>query len=165
MTDKIWDMLDGQLSAEEQKALQRDLATLPELQQSYEEAKTLDEELKQMEADEPSMRFSKNLFEHLPTLYKKVKIDANISKRARRIGLFVLSSLVVFSFLPAFMGGSSSYESPYKSLWEQFTAWSFNLPNELLNVLFLVGISSTFFLLLDWQLKRRFFNGKHRLKK
>ena len=162
---KIWKMLDGQLSPEEEEALRQKLEVEPELQQTFEEAKTLDLELKQMEANEPSMRFSKNILEGLPTLYKKVKIDANFSRRALRVGLGTLSFLVVISLLPAFLGGNGVNETPRQIFWEYFTQWSYNIPKELLNVLFLLGVSATFFLVLDWQLKRRFFSSKNRMKK
>ncbi|MDX2070743.1 MAG: hypothetical protein SFV55_20105, partial [Haliscomenobacter sp.] len=74
----IWKYLDGECSPQEKEQVQllmtQDLAFAEELAM----AKSLQEALQELEPEQPSMRFSANVSEKLPALYRPIHASADI---------------------------------------------------------------------------------------
>lgn len=80
----VWAYLDGQLSADEQRAFEEKLKADQELQREVAAAKVLDRTLAKQEPEQPSMRFATKVMEQLPNLYKPIFIEPLLSKKTLR---------------------------------------------------------------------------------
>ncbi len=61
--ERLWDFIDGTCNAEEKLSVEKLLQADPAMKQLYEEFLSLSSNLKAMELDEPSMRFTQNVMD------------------------------------------------------------------------------------------------------
>ncbi|MDX2068715.1 MAG: hypothetical protein SFV55_09830 [Haliscomenobacter sp.] len=74
----IWKYLDGECTLQEKEQVQQLLIQDATFAEEMELAKSLQETLRTMEPEQPSMRFSANVSEKLPSLYRPVHISTDI---------------------------------------------------------------------------------------
>jgi len=74
----IWKYLDGECTPQEKEQVQRLLAEDLAFAEELEMAKSLQETLRELEPEQPSMRFSANVSEKLPALYRPIHTSADI---------------------------------------------------------------------------------------
>jgi hypothetical protein len=101
--EKIWDYIDGNCTADEQKAISRLIASDEAYRFKYEELLTLNKQLSAMELDEPPMAFTYNVIEAIRTEQAQQPLKATVNKRIiRGIGLFfVLTITALLAFIIA----------------------------------------------------------------
>jgi hypothetical protein len=160
-----WARLDGDLSADEQKEFERRLTEEPELAENYFTARRLEEQLKRETPEQPSLRFTKNVMEALPTIYRRIRIEPLLTYRAlRRLGLGVLS-LILLTLLPAFWTSGTGTPIPGMESILQFTANFSSLPTDWMLVIISLCMGFIAIVLLDQQLKRRLISSKNEVRK
>lgn len=154
-----WLSLDGDLDPAEQKRFEEAMEKDIVLATNYSQAKTLDHALSKQEAEQPSMRFSKNVFEQLPQLYKKINIEPLFTKRALTIGVFAIGSFSVLSIILAFFleGTTGSVESNF---WSTYIHQLSNIPKQWLLTIGLVSFCLSAVILLDQFLKKQILKKK-----
>lgn len=94
-TELLWRYVSGELDAAGRDRVEAWLASDAELQRQYREISALHTSLRAMEAEEPSLRFAKNVMDHLPATVKR----AVVSKRVVWASVLVLFLPVVLGFL------------------------------------------------------------------
>ena len=156
--DKFWDLLDGELSAEEQAALEQQIQADEAALSAQAERQLLHQELHKIEAEQPSMRFAKNIMERLPNLYRRLTIQPLVSPATLRIiigsfSLFVLGYVMIAILVVRNLPKSESAVHPIAStFYSVFSSTSSN------TISMLFGLSFGFILLLalDQWLKKVF---------
>lgn len=98
--EQMWDHLDGAASAEERAALEQALQNDEQLQREWSLRHKLNEGLSNLEAEQPSLRFTQNLMERLPKLYQLIQIKPLIGKNWIRayLAVFLLSVFGMLGF-------------------------------------------------------------------
>lgn len=92
----IWAYLDGHLPPDEQHAFEQKLEKDPGLKRKVAEAKVLDRTLAGQETEQPSLRFTANVMDRLPDLYKPITIQPLLSKRTLRwAGALLATTLTI----------------------------------------------------------------------
>jgi hypothetical protein len=114
--EKIWDFIDGNLSAAENKKIKLLIDSNNEYQQKYQEIFALVQNLESISLDEPSMSFSYNVMEkvkliNLP-LSDKARVDTRLIKFIS--GFFILSIvlILVYTFKNTNWSDKSNFENP-----------------------------------------------------
>jgi hypothetical protein len=114
--DKIWEFIDGNLSATEHNEIKLLIDCDNEYKQKYHEIFTLVENLESISLDEPSMSFSYNVMEkvkliNLP-LSDKARVDTRLIKFIS--GFFILSLvlILVYTFKNTNWSDNSNIENP-----------------------------------------------------
>jgi hypothetical protein len=156
---KWWLQLDNELSPEESTAFLRKLEEDPELASTFAEAQQLENHLQAVEADEPSMRFSLNVLDQLPTLYKSVSVEPVFSRKSLLRGVLLLFSSVLVSFLAA-LSGPTNGTSGTSGQWQNYSDLFMNIPSSALLSVALAGFCLVGIFLMDQILKRRFLNKR-----
>lgn len=72
---KLWAFIDGQCEKEEAEAIKTGLGSDPELKAEWASRMKLHQSLQKMEAEQPSLRFVRNIMDKLPKLYQKLSIQ------------------------------------------------------------------------------------------
>lgn len=70
--DLIWRFIDGDCDEAEQAAILKRLEEDTTFKQALEESQHLDKAFVELELEQPSMRFTTNVMENLPTLYEQL---------------------------------------------------------------------------------------------
>ena len=92
--EKLWDYIDGNCSADEQKTISSLIASDETYRLKYKELLTLNNQLSAMELDEPPMAFTYNVIEAIRTEQAQQPLKAAVNKRIiRGIGLFFLITI------------------------------------------------------------------------
>jgi hypothetical protein len=156
---KWWLQLDNELSPEESTAFLRKLEEDPELASTFAEAQQLENHLQAVEADEPSMRFSANVLDQLPSLYKSISIEPIFSRKSLLRGVLLLFSSVLVSFLAA-LSGPTNGTSGTSGQWQNYSDLFMNIPSSALLSAALAGFCLVGIFLMDQILKRRFLNKR-----
>lgn len=156
---KWWSSLDGDLSEQEQKAFEKEMAENKALAQQFMEAKELDAELKQMEADEPSMRFSKNLLEQLPQLYRRVNIEPLFQRKALTRGGLFLAIVAMITLSPAFFVETEGL-SGTPPVWEQWLSFLNHLDPQWISMIAFLCSGFILYFFADQQLKKQLLKRK-----
>jgi anti-sigma factor RsiW len=151
----LWKHIDGSCSPEERQAVERLLAEDEAFKQEWAKAQKLHTALQQQEAEQPSMRFAKNVMERLPALYRKISIQPLLSPLAKRgfialLGLF-FAAYFYFAYLYLQANPAGAGSSPLEGIANTLLS----LPMTVMSLL--AALSSAFLLLawLDKQLKKR----------
>ncbi|GAB5553266.1 MAG: hypothetical protein Sapg2KO_28570 [Saprospiraceae bacterium] len=158
-----WLSLDGDLDPAEQKRFEQAMEKDAELATTFFEAKTLDNALSKQEAEQPSMRFSKNVFEQLPQLYRKISIEPLFTKKALTIGILSVLSFFVLSVIPAFLLDGNASGNVESNFWETYINQLSNIPNQWLLTIGLVSFCLTTVILLDQFLKKQILKKKQKV--
>ncbi len=99
--ERLWEFIDGSCSADEELAIEKLLQADPAIKQLYEEFLSLSQNLRTMELDEPSMRFTQNVLDRIavePAPKPLVtKIDKRIINVIAAFFITILSVLVIFT--------------------------------------------------------------------
>ncbi len=154
-SELLWKYIEGQCSPEEQQEVERLLAEDAAFKLEWAQAHQLHHALQQQAAEQPSMRFAKNIMERLPALYRKLSIQPLLSPRAKRafaglLGLF-LAAYFYFAYQYLQANPGSAADSPLDKLADTLLS----LP---MTVMSLLAALSCAFLLLAWldrRLKKR----------
>lgn len=149
-----WLSLDGDLDPAEQKRFEEAMQKDATLATNYSEAKTLDHALSKQEAEQPSMRFSKNVFEQLPQLYKKISIEPLFTKRALNLGVFTIGSFSVLSIVLAFFLEDTT-DGVESNFWNTYIHQLSNIPNQWLLTIGLASFCLSAVIFLDRFLKKQ----------
>ncbi|RDC56899.1 hypothetical protein DU508_06765 [Pedobacter chinensis] len=98
---QLWDYIDGNLDATQAKAIEEKINADAEIKIRYEELLNLNLAFEEMELDEPSMSFTRNVMESValepaPTTLK-TKVNKNIIYTIG--GFFVISLMAMFGYV------------------------------------------------------------------
>ena len=96
----IWDYLDGTCSEQEKMKIAELIDKNPAYQTAYNELKNLHAELKNIELDEPSMAFTRNVMNQVNILPVPGSIRSLVDKRiiCGIGGFFLLAILILLAF-------------------------------------------------------------------
>lgn len=158
-----WLSLDGDLDPAEQKRFEQAMEKDVELATTFFEAKTLDKALSKQEAEQPSMRFSKNVFEQLPQLYKKISIEPLFTKKALTIGILSVLSFSILSVVLAFFLGGNASGGVESNFWKTYINQLANIPNQWLLTIGLASFCLAAVILLDQFLKKQILKRKQKI--
>lgn len=157
---KAWAQLDGELNEKEQADFLRKLQEDPELSAAFAEAQQLEAHLKEVEADEPSMRFTANVLEQLPVLYKKVSVEPILSQQSLWRGILLIFSSVLLSFTAALSGTGTSSGGNSFIQWQSYLDKFMGLPSSALLIAALTGFCIVSIFAIDQVLKKRFLRKR-----
>lgn len=153
--DLIWRFIDGDCDEAETKALLQRIEKDPDFKQAVEERQQLDLAFVELELEQPSMRFTTNVMENLPTLYQQLPTQHLLGPswvKAFWGGLtfLMLSTIGVGFFSPeAYTEPSTSFTQETINLTK-----SLFLPYKTAIILLSISITSIFLVMLDKQLSR-----------
>ena len=156
---KWWQSLDKELNEADQQAFEKEMEADPTQAIAFSQAKEIHDGLQQLEADEPSMRFNKNVLENLPQLYKKISIEPFFAPRVLRRVALLIGSLGLISLLPAFFIDSNSANA-YPNILLDFLQLSGDLPTNWMFMLAVLGFGFIVYAIMDRQLKKRILKGQ-----
>ncbi|MEO6850334.1 MAG: hypothetical protein ABI203_01035 [Mucilaginibacter sp.] len=109
--ERLWNYIDGNCSADEQKALDVLIAQDDAYRLKYNELLTLQEQFSKMEMDEPSMAFTYNVMESIRTEYAqkplKARIDQRIIKGILVFFILTISASLIFVLSTVHLGAAS----------------------------------------------------------
>lgn len=108
---KLWMYIDGVLSPQETEAIKIQIQNDPKTAYLFQELKSIADNLREMETDEPSMSFTRNVMEKVQTEIAPVVLKTNIDKRViySISGLFIASILALLGYV--FMHASVDLQS------------------------------------------------------
>ncbi len=154
----IWRYIDGECEPKERKVLQERIAQEPSFQQEVQARTSLHQSLRQMEAEQPSMRFVMNVMDRLPQLYKKVVVQPLIKPIWIRLFFYTLSAFALL-----YTGGSIYYLQQAESaggahipVLQSFFDTIAALPQQVWTLIVMLCVSYLFFVWLDGRLNKRF---------
>lgn len=149
----IWKYLDGECSPQEKEEVQRLLSTDAAFAEELTLAQSLQETLQELEPEEPSMRFSANVAEKLPTLYRPVHTSADLlPKGLVRIFSALVGSIALLS-LGLFFDGQQSIAPQFNILgWYTVNFGLFS--NPIVFATFLGSLALLTYFLMDFTLKK-----------
>ncbi len=139
MEDRIWDYIDGLSSPEERAIMERLLQSDPAVKSRYDELLILQQQLKAVELDEPSMGFRNRVMEQVLAGPHPVALKTRVDNRI----IYIIAAFFVCT-----IGGMLAY-TIYKMDWSG-SASGFELPRVALPVVnwsFLENPSFTLFFL------------------
>lgn len=138
LEDRLWDYMDGHCSAEERHAIEKLMQSDPAVKIKYDELLLLQQQLKSVELDEPSMGFKNRVMEQVLAGPHPVALKTRVDNRI----IYLIAAFFVFT-----IGGMLAY-TIYNMDWSN--AQSFKLPQMQLPVVnwsFLENPSFTLFFL------------------
>ncbi len=159
---QIWNYLDGTASQQEIIFVERMIATDKEWQQQYKVLQELNELLvTEIETDQPSMRFSKNVMEQIrnvqPLPATLHYINKNIIRSIAVIFIFTITALLVYSFTTIHLtpaNAASSLPVDIKNGYANIINFSIPANGTWINLLIMAN-AVLGLLLLDGLLRRR----------
>ena len=98
LEEQLWNYIDNNCTPKEREAIEAKLATDMAYQQVYQELMLVHNELGNLELDEPSMSFTRNVMEQVKLEPRPIALKTKVDKRIIGFigGFFVLSILAVF---------------------------------------------------------------------
>lgn len=150
----IWKYLDGECSPQEKEEFQRLLSTDVAFAGEFALAQSLQENLQQLEPEEPSMRFSANVADQLPTLYRPVHASPDLlPKGLVRIFSALVGSIALLSLGLFFGGQQQNVPSQFNILgWYTLNLGLFS--NPMVFAAFLGSLAILSYFLMDFTLKK-----------
>ena len=110
--EELWDYIDGNVTAEEKDRIASKINTDLQYQSLYQELTTLNESIQQLDFEEPSLSFTRNVMENvslqLPPVALKTKVDHRIIYGIA--ALFAACIIAVFAYAIAI--SSFSFQMP-----------------------------------------------------
>lgn len=100
---RIWDYLDGTCTSQEAVVIRQLIESDPVFRATYEELQTIDLDLEQLELEDPSMGFSRNVMECIKLEPNPGSIKSLIDKRIINgiAGFFMITILVLLGLVLA----------------------------------------------------------------
>ena len=154
----IWKYLDGRCDPTETAAVEKRLRNEEYFKSALEERKTLHQGLGSLEPEQPSMRFTANVMEHLPEMYKRLSVVPPLIRPLWRV-IIVLTLGLLYLTLPNLVAPSQTGDSEgLGSLIqaEQIDALVQSIPMSYFALAASFGLGVIFLFLLDKRLKNRF---------
>ena len=154
-----WSSLDGDLDSKQRSEMDQKRSQDLELDLHFQKAQRLDEALKTLETDQPSMRFTQKVMEALPFIYRKITIEPLLKKRMLWVIAIGITLLAIATILPAFfISGeySAPYMNPINSLSEQFA----QLPSKWFIISSALSIGFIGIFTLDRSIKKMILRSK-----
>ncbi len=154
----IWKYLDGECTPQEKEQVQHLLTHDNTFADELELAKSLQETLQAIEPEQPSMRFSANLVEKLPALYRPVHTSADILPKGlvrffgSLVGTVALLSLGLFFAGQGVMGNQTG--SGKLNILGRYTLDLGVFSNPMVFSTFLVSLAVLSYFLMDFALKK-----------
>lgn len=111
MNSKLFDYLDGTMSAEEKRMFEQTLSSSPTLQKQVDEQRLLEGSLRILKLEEPSQAFAQNVM-------SKINQSSQSSSLSIRNGIFLLVGVMVVSLIATLLvqagifDGTSSLKAP-----------------------------------------------------
>src|ERR1700761_2704976 len=94
--EKLWNYIDGSCSEEERKAIDILIAQDEVYRREYEELLSFDQQISNMELDEPPMAFTYNVMEGIRAEYAQQPLKSAINKRIiKGIGIFFIVTITL----------------------------------------------------------------------
>jgi len=156
----IWNYLDGQCTPAQRAAIKKRLTEDDAFHAAYLERRQLHTSLQKQEAEQPSLRFAKNVMDRLPLLYRRTVEPLVrpfwIKVFAGALGAFLLVYLggVIYSLQHGLVSG----EDPAARVGSQVSDFLSGLPTQAFYVIMALSISYLFLVFLDRKLKRMMVN-------
>lgn len=115
--ERLWNYIDGNCIADEQKAIAQLIATDELYRSRYQELISFNEQLIKMDTDEPSMAFTYNVMESIRAEYAQQPLKAAINKNIIRVvaAFFVFSIVLLLVYVLSsvqFSAGNVSFKIP-----------------------------------------------------
>jgi len=130
--DRLWDFIDGTCTADEKVAMEQLIAADGIVKNLYEQLLVVHEGLKKRELDEPSMRFTQNVMDHISLEPAPKLLQTRVDKKIiRLIGAFFilsLTSLFVFALTQINLrsGSDFSFSLPQPD-WSKYLSGPYTL--------------------------------------
>ncbi|MCZ4243115.1 hypothetical protein [Pedobacter punctiformis] len=98
---QLWDYIDGNLNDDQIKNIRKKIESDHSVQLQYEELLKLNAAFSEMELDEPSMSFTRNVMEDVAILPAPVALKTKVDQRIiySIAGFFGLALVVVFGYI------------------------------------------------------------------
>lgn len=148
----LWKYAEGKCDLAEVKFVEQLLADEPSLQSDLDKILEVQSVLVKLEADSPSMRFSKNILEALPDIYPSEATEPLVSSFWKKLFIGGIASVACLPFLvpdsePSSPGG---LVSPYVEQFNNGIATTLSqVPNVTMLYFILTLFSLAFLLLMD----------------
>eukprot|EP01012_Entosiphon_sulcatum_P014584 TRINITY_DN195_c0_g2_i1.p2 TRINITY_DN195_c0_g2~~TRINITY_DN195_c0_g2_i1.p2 ORF type:complete len:160 (-),score=26.02 TRINITY_DN195_c0_g2_i1:915-1394(-) len=98
---QLWDYIDGNLHGLAKKAIEEKIDSDPEIKSQYEDLLKLNSVFAELDLDEPSMSFTRNVMESVALVPAPVALKTQVDKRIIYSigGFFVISLLALFGYV------------------------------------------------------------------
>ncbi len=162
MEEQIWNFIDGTASEKEVSFIERMIATDMEWQKKYKELLEVNQLLKtDLELEQPSLRFSKNVMEQISTLKPAPAtvhyINKNIIRGIAAFFILTIAGFLVYSFTQiswVSTAGSSTLPFELKNLNLEKLDFSKMMNSTWINVVLMINVVLGL-MLLDGYLRRK----------
>ena len=154
----LWKYIDGECSPEEAARVKRLMEENLSLKKEWAQRLKLHQELQQQEAEQPSMRFTRNVMDRLPELYRKLNISPLISPFWRKAlsgvaGIFLLAYFALaFNVIETAPPGSA----PQYPEVDTFVNTLTGLPMQVMSIVLALSLGFVLLSFADRKLKKRF---------
>jgi len=160
--EQLWNYIDGIANPEEMMFIERMIATDAVWKNQYSQLQELNQLLvKDMELDEPSMRFSKNVMEQIRGLQPARPAVQYINKKIIRsiaaIFIFTIAAFIIYGFTKIqWTTSNTSFSLPIdlKSTYANTFDINWHISNAWINVILMVNVFLGL-MLLDNSLRRK----------
>ncbi|NUN99664.1 MAG: hypothetical protein HUU01_03505 [Saprospiraceae bacterium] len=151
----LWKYIDGQCLPEEARQLEQRMAQDADLKAAWELRIRLNQSLRQLPLEQPSLRFALNVMDRLPAMVKKINIAPLVSTRWLKSFTATMATIVCAA-LALVSGGEpasmSSHSPSFSKITDHFSAIFERLPYNYL----MVGAAVAFGFILLEAIERRF---------
>jgi anti-sigma factor RsiW len=153
---KLWDFIDGQCSPEEAEQIKAAMEKDETLKTEWAKRYQLQQALKEVPAEQPSMRFVQNLMDRLPQMYQKLSIAPLVKPLWVRVTTGFLAFLVAGYFGFVWYYVETVGVSGRLAVLDSVSNVLSQMPSQLMVVVAAVTIGMSFLILIDAFLKKRF---------
>ena len=156
----IWKYLDGECTPQEKEQVQQLLAQDTTFAEEMELAKSLQETLSTMEPEQPSMRFSANVSEKLPSLYRPIHISTDILPKGlvrlfgSLVGTVAVLCLGLFFAGQGALGNQSGLSQRELNFFGEYTLNLGIFSNPMVFSAFLISLAVLSYFLMDFAFKK-----------
>ena len=157
-SELLWKYIDGQCAPEEAARVEKLLAEDPAFRREWAQRHKLHQHLRLEEPEQPSMRFTRNVMDRLPNLYRKLNIRPLVSPFWQKAlgalaGAFLLAYFaLVFNVVETAGPGSSNPNPQIQGFVDTLTS----LPMQAMSILLSLSFGYILLTLVDRKLKKRF---------
>jgi hypothetical protein len=131
---QLWDYIDGNLDDSSKKAIEEKIESNAEIKSQYEDLLKLNLVFEELDLDEPSMSFNRNVMESIALVPAPVAMKSKVDKKIiYSIGGFFLISLLA---LLGYVFYNANLEMPKFDLKVDFNLEKYNTPTAIYAFLF-----------------------------